>query len=173
MHTWHCIATLVSRKRDKTLRRNVSADQAISDTSAPGNVHEYGTPEFNEIVASQNVTIIPGTRSIIVVDIHQVGTSCGFSMPCYEFVSFRPTLNDFFEKRVANEKAGKRKDGIEVYVCLAVCHAPWRVSFRCTLFLCVTCGYASCSRVTVAFGGYFTPSFLPHSEHIHVYSYGH
>ncbi|EXJ74444.1 uncharacterized protein A1O5_02740 [Cladophialophora psammophila CBS 110553] len=76
---------------------------------------EYGTPAFNDIVASQNITIIPGTRSIILVDIHQVGTSCGFSMPCYDFVSFRPTLNDFFEKRVASEKAGKREDGIERY----------------------------------------------------------
>ncbi|KIX92152.1 uncharacterized protein Z520_12145 [Fonsecaea multimorphosa CBS 102226] len=76
---------------------------------------EYGTPAFNDIVRSQNITIIPGTRSIILVDIHQVGTSCGFSMPCYDFVSFRPTLNDFFEKRAASERAGKREDGIERY----------------------------------------------------------
>ncbi|OAP63917.1 hypothetical protein AYL99_03144 [Fonsecaea erecta] len=76
---------------------------------------EYGTPAFNDIVASQHITIIPGTRSIIMVDIHQVGTSCGFSMPRYEFVSFRPTLNEFFEKRVASENAGKREDGIERY----------------------------------------------------------
>ncbi|KIX01871.1 uncharacterized protein Z518_09598 [Rhinocladiella mackenziei CBS 650.93] len=80
-----------------------------------GNVLEYGTPAFNEIISSQGVTIIPGTRSIILVDIHQVGTSCGFSMPCFDFVRFRPTLNDFFEKRVANEKAGKKEDGIERY----------------------------------------------------------
>jgi len=80
-----------------------------------GNVLEYGTPAFNEIITSQNVNIIPGTRSIILVDIHQVGTSCGFSMPIYDFVKFRPTLNDFFEKRVANERAGKREDGIERY----------------------------------------------------------
>lgn len=37
-------------------------------------------------------------------------------MPCYDFVSFRPTLNDFFEKRVKAEKEGKREDGIERYV---------------------------------------------------------
>jgi hypothetical protein len=79
---------------------------------------EYGTRAFNEIVQSQNVTIIPGTRSIVLVDIHQVGTSCGFSMPCYDFVSFRPTLNDFFEKRVKNEREGKREDGIERSVAL-------------------------------------------------------
>ncbi|EXJ88492.1 hypothetical protein A1O1_05422 [Capronia coronata CBS 617.96] len=80
-----------------------------------GNVLEYGTREFNDIVSSQNINIIPGTRSIILVDIDQVGTSCGFSMPCYDFVGFRSTLNDFFEKKVADEKAGKRKTGIEVY----------------------------------------------------------
>ncbi|EXJ56587.1 hypothetical protein A1O7_06931 [Cladophialophora yegresii CBS 114405] len=76
---------------------------------------EYGTPAFDEIVRSQGVTIIPGTRSIVLVDIHQVGTSCGFSMPCYDFVSFRPTLNDFFEKRLKSEREGKREDGIERY----------------------------------------------------------
>ncbi|KAL2444315.1 hypothetical protein ABEF95_016599 [Exophiala dermatitidis] len=80
-----------------------------------GTVLEYGTPEFNEMISSQNITTIPGTRSIIMVDIHQVGTSCGFSVPYYDFVSFRTTLHDFFEKRVANEKAGKRTQGIEHY----------------------------------------------------------
>ncbi|KAG9796317.1 hypothetical protein KCU88_g278, partial [Aureobasidium melanogenum] len=78
-----------------------------------GTVLEYGTAEFNEMISSQNITTIPGTRSIIMVDIHQVGTSCGFSVPYYDFVSFRTTLHDFFEKRVANEKAGKRTQGIE------------------------------------------------------------
>jgi hypothetical protein len=70
------------------------------------------------------VTIIPGTRSIVLVDIHQVGTSCGFSMPCYDFVSFRPTLNDFFEKRVKNEREGKREDGIERSVALFLAFTP-------------------------------------------------
>ncbi len=65
------------------------------------------------MVAAQKINVIPGTRSIIVVDIHQVGTSCGFSVPLYEFVDFRTTLHDFFEKRVASEKAGKKADGIE------------------------------------------------------------
>ena len=85
-------------------------------TSVAGTPLEYGTTRFNDIVASEGINIIPGTRSIILVDIHQVGTSCGFSMPCYDFVSFRPTLNDFFEKRVKNEMEGKREDGIERYV---------------------------------------------------------
>ena len=48
-----------------------------------------------------------------MVDIHQVGTSCGFSVPFYDLVGFRPTLHDYFEMRVASEKAGKREDGID------------------------------------------------------------
>jgi len=74
---------------------------------------EYGTKEFNDLVASEGIKIIPGTRSIIMVDIHQVGTSCGYSVPFYDFTGFRTTLHEFFEKRVANEEAGNRADGIE------------------------------------------------------------
>jgi len=109
-----------------------------------GNVLEYGTPAFNEIIRSQKVTIIPGTRSIILVDIHQVGTSCGFSMPMYDFVKFRSTLNDFFEKRVANERAGKREDGIERFVlCLPrySCCLPHRDDLRSLLERGLTYGY--------------------------------
>jgi len=36
-------------------------------------------------------------------------------MPKYDFKEFRPTLNEFFEKRIANEEAGKKEDGIERY----------------------------------------------------------
>jgi len=107
-------------------------------------VLEYGTPAFNEIIRSQKVTIIPGTRSIILVDIHQVGTSCGFSMPMYDFVKFRSTLNDFFEKRVANERAGKREDGIERFVlCLPrySCCLPHRDDLRSLLERGLTYGY--------------------------------
>jgi hypothetical protein len=35
-------------------------------------------------------------------------------MPKYDFRDFRPTLNEFFEKRVAAEEAGDKKNGIEV-----------------------------------------------------------
>jgi len=80
-----------------------------------GTVLEYGTPAFESFVNMHSVKTIPGTRSIIRVDIHQVGTSCGFSMPKYDFRDFRPTLNEFFEKRVAAEEAGDKKNGIEVY----------------------------------------------------------
>ena len=80
----------------------------------PGYVHEYGTKFFNDFVSRHAVETIPGTRSIIIVDIHQVGTSCGFSMPFYDFNRFRPTLNDHFAKKAAAEKAGNKKDGIDL-----------------------------------------------------------
>ncbi|RVX66151.1 hypothetical protein B0A52_09880 [Exophiala mesophila] len=76
---------------------------------------EYGTKEFNDLVKSENLKLINGTRSIIMVDIHQVGTSCGFSVPTYEWTGYRTTLHDFFDKKVACEEEGNRKEGIEVY----------------------------------------------------------
>jgi len=76
---------------------------------------EYGTEEFNNFKLKHNVKTVPGTRAIVRVDIHQVGSSCGFSMPFFDFVGFRPTLNEFFEKRVKSEEEGNKKDGIERY----------------------------------------------------------
>lgn len=35
----------------------------------------------------------PGARQIIVADIHQVQTSCGFAVPLYDFVADRDTLD--------------------------------------------------------------------------------
>lgn len=80
-----------------------------------GNVLEYGSKPFEDFVARHSVQTIPGTRSIIVVDIHQVGTSCGFSVPYYDFKDYRLELNQYFEKRAASDKAGKVHDGIERY----------------------------------------------------------
>ena len=56
-----------------------------------------------------------------MVDIHQVGTSCGFSVPTYEWTGYRTTLHDFFDKKVACEEEGNRKEGIEVYVTSCSC----------------------------------------------------
>lgn len=74
---------------------------------------EYGTSKFKDFVKEHGVKTIDGTRAVVVVHIHQVGSSCGFSMPLFDFKDFRSTLNEFFEKKVASERAGKREDGIE------------------------------------------------------------
>lgn len=77
-----------------------------------GRVIENGAPGFDEFVKAQKVDCIPGTRSIIIVDIHQVGTSCGFSVPYYDFQDYRPILNDFFKKKAEREAAGHASDSM-------------------------------------------------------------
>ncbi len=56
---------------------------------------------------SSRFSIQLGTRQIIVADIHKVQTSCGFSVPLYEYAGER----DHADKWVANKGA----DGLEQY----------------------------------------------------------
>ena len=84
-------------------------------TKSPGRVLENPTPEFSSFIDKHSITTIPGTRSIILLDVHQVGTSCGFSVPFYNFVGFRDTLNEFFRKKKERFEAGKTEDGMERY----------------------------------------------------------
>ena len=62
-----------------------------------------------------NVETIPGTRTIIIVDIHQVGSSCGFSVPFYKFVDYRLVLNKFFENKDRKFKEGKVEESMDRY----------------------------------------------------------
>ncbi|TFK48054.1 hypothetical protein OE88DRAFT_1665129 [Heliocybe sulcata] len=55
-----------------------------------GKVHEFGTPEYFSFVPPEKRT--PGSRSVIVVDVHKVGTSCGFGVPFYEYIGHREKL---------------------------------------------------------------------------------
>ncbi|KAH8116295.1 hypothetical protein DFH11DRAFT_1579793 [Phellopilus nigrolimitatus] len=55
-----------------------------------GVVHEFGSAEYDaRVPASKRM---PGSRSVIVVDVHRVGTSCGFGVPVYNFVGHRTSL---------------------------------------------------------------------------------
>lgn len=65
-----------------------------------GRVFENGTAAFADFVEKQNVKTIPGSRAIIIVDVHQAGSSCGYSVPYFDFKEFRSALNDSFAKRV-------------------------------------------------------------------------
>jgi hypothetical protein len=76
---------------------------------------ENGTPEFTAFVAEHKVELIPGSRSIIIVNIDQVATSCGFSVPYYDFVAHRPILDEFFEKKDAKFRAGDEKESMDRY----------------------------------------------------------
>ncbi|KAI1275384.1 pyridoxamine phosphate oxidase family protein [Xylaria sp. FL0933] len=80
-----------------------------------GKVLEYGSPEFNEIVERENIITLPGTRSVIVVDIHQVGTSCGYQVPFFSFVDYRRVLEEHFRKKVERYERGNEKESMDRY----------------------------------------------------------
>ncbi|RYP75595.1 hypothetical protein DL771_002295 [Monosporascus sp. 5C6A] len=80
-----------------------------------GRVLENGTPEFEEFVAKYCVNTLPGTRSIIVIDIHQAGTSCGFAVPTFDFKEHRQVLNDHLAKKEEKFKAGNKGESMDRY----------------------------------------------------------
>ncbi|CAN9232389.1 unnamed protein product [Alternaria sp. RS040] len=76
---------------------------------------ENGTAEYSAFVSDHKVETIPGSRSIIIVDVHQCGTSCGFSVPYYDFVGHRDILNEHFRKKEEKAKKGDEKESIDYY----------------------------------------------------------
>ena len=80
-----------------------------------GGVLENGTKAFQEHIGAHNVECIPGTRSIVIVDIDQVGSSCGFNVPYYDFKDFRPILNEFMAKKAKKFKEGNEKESMPRY----------------------------------------------------------
>ena len=89
-----------------------------NDTGSNNNqgrfVNEQGSM-FAEFIKKHDVKLLPGARAIILVDVHQVGSSCGYSVPYYEFKDFRNTLNEFFRKKTEAYERGKKEDRMERY----------------------------------------------------------
>jgi len=50
---------------------------------------------------------------MIIVDIHQVASSCGFSVPYYEFKGHRSVLTDFFVQKEKKFVAGNEKESMD------------------------------------------------------------
>jgi hypothetical protein len=80
-----------------------------------GRALENGTSEYAAFIEQHKVETKPGSRSIIMIDIDQVATSCGFSVPYYDFVGHRPILDDFFAKKDAKFQAGDEKESMDRY----------------------------------------------------------
>jgi len=88
-----------------------------------GTVHEFGTPEYEAYIPPKER--ISGSRSVIVIDIHKVSTSCGYAVPFFTYKSDRTTLIHAAVKkegvdRVAepgadDPKACKPTDGLRAY----------------------------------------------------------
>ncbi|KAF2023230.1 hypothetical protein EK21DRAFT_81392 [Setomelanomma holmii] len=80
-----------------------------------GHALENGSPGFSAFVEEHKVPLKPGSRSIIVVDVDQCATSCGFSVPYYDFVGHRPILDDHFAKKEAKYNAGNEEESMDYY----------------------------------------------------------
>jgi hypothetical protein len=80
-----------------------------------GRALENGTPAYEAFIAEHKVKTIPGSRSIILIDVHQCGTSCGFSVPYYDFVGHRDILNEHFRKKQQKYIAGEEKESMDYY----------------------------------------------------------
>ncbi|KAK8016121.1 hypothetical protein PG993_014310, partial [Apiospora rasikravindrae] len=80
-----------------------------------GSVLENGTAEYDAFVADNKIETTFGSRSIIRVDVHQASSSCGFSVPFYDFKEFRPTLNEHFERKAVKFNAGNEKESMPRY----------------------------------------------------------
>ena len=55
------------------------------------------TPEWDELIP--NFEVLTGTRQLIVADIHQVQTSCGYAVPFFDYVEDRQTLVKWAENK--------------------------------------------------------------------------
>lgn len=75
-------------------------------------VRLYGTgrhlrpddPEFEKLAPHFNLAH-PSPRGIVVVDVQSTQTSCGYSVPYMEIKSERPVLDNYHERRTAEEWA--------------------------------------------------------------------
>lgn len=63
------------------------------------------SPEWNQLI--HHIDLLPGARQIIYVNIHQVKTSCGYSVPFFSYSGERETL-----QRWASQKGEK---GLQTY----------------------------------------------------------
>jgi predicted pyridoxine 5'-phosphate oxidase superfamily flavin-nucleotide-binding protein len=71
-------------------------------------VAEPGDDRYDEFAA-----LVPdnrGARAAIVVDVDRVATSCGYSVPLYEYVGERPTLDEWVARKSDDDLAAYRSD---------------------------------------------------------------
>ncbi|KAK3491575.1 hypothetical protein B0T13DRAFT_490278 [Neurospora crassa] len=80
-----------------------------------GKVLENGTKEFQEWTKKEGVEVVPGARSVVVVEVELVGDSCGFAVPVMEFRERREVLNDHWRKKVERFEKGLSKESVERY----------------------------------------------------------
>ncbi|USP79645.1 uncharacterized protein yc1106_06919 [Curvularia clavata] len=76
---------------------------------------ENGTPEYTSFISAHKIEPSFSTRSIILVSVHQCGTSCGFSVPYYDFVGHRDILDKHFAAKEKKYREGDEKESMDRY----------------------------------------------------------
>lgn len=74
---------------------------------------ECGTPEYEAFVADKKIDAGYGMRSIVMVDVQQCGSSCGFSVPTYEWTGWRTKLDETFAEKERKFKEGKEDQSMD------------------------------------------------------------
>ncbi|CAE6481707.1 hypothetical protein ACGC1H_001150 [Rhizoctonia solani] len=103
-------AHLRENKRITVLFNAFEGPPRIVRLFGTGKVHELGSPRYNELIPPEERMV--GSRAAIVVDVHKVGTSCGFSVPLYEPAGERTKLHEVagpfeeVDRKFANEREG-------------------------------------------------------------------
>ncbi|KAI5480154.1 hypothetical protein MNV49_001815 [Pseudohyphozyma bogoriensis] len=89
----------------------------MSSITIPQNrkVFERGSPEFNKLLPEGDARLLPGTRAIIWLDVHAVGSSCGMSVPYFTYEGDRPALKEWAAEREDADAEGKVKHGLQAY----------------------------------------------------------
>lgn len=73
-----------------------------------GTIAEPGDALYDEVAA-----LVPpnrGARAAVVVDVERVSTSCGYSVPLYDYVGERPTLDEWSDRKSDDDLAAYRAD---------------------------------------------------------------
>jgi len=69
----------------------------ITRLFAQGTVHEFGTPEYESIIPVDKRQ--PGSRSVIMLDVYKVSSSCGYAVPLYTFKAHRLKLKELAARK--------------------------------------------------------------------------
>ncbi|GAA5911101.1 hypothetical protein JCM8208_000276 [Rhodotorula glutinis] len=70
-----------------------------------GRVYERDSPDFDALLPVGDDRRLPGARAIIWLDVERVGSSCGYSVPFYEYEGERMRLLEHFEPKEAADRA--------------------------------------------------------------------
>jgi hypothetical protein len=71
-----------------------------------GSAHPECSARFLEL--EDRFPSLPGSRSIVVLDIERIQTSCGYSIPFMDYQAERPTLQQWAARKDAPEMAAYR-----------------------------------------------------------------